>query len=328
MPKTSQDGDLDTNVSDTSEAEVQQDQSPIGTLEDAANLLSDDDLTEEQPEPEQTGEQDAEGEGEETAETEGDEFEGDEGEDLEAGEDGPTIDVMGEQLPAAEVAKGYLRQEDYTRKAEALSEDRKFLDQERETVEQTAQQLQTAYQNLGAFLQTVTADPPAELATTNPTAYLEQQAAAQELRQTLSTVLADGQQVEQTVHEFSDSDKRRLFEHEDAKLLRALPGLKEPGRRAVFDKNIKATALEFGFSEAEIEQTADARIRHLVHFARLGKLAQTNRKNAKRRIAGKPTEGKAKPSAQPSNSTGKSKKAMERLKKSGSMKDALQVDFA
>lgn len=313
MSEMSQDGDLDDVVDDNVETEVGQDLEPLDTLEDAVNALAD----EIDPEEEQTETETEEPEAEEAEE------EAVEEEDLETGE-GQTVEIEGEQLPVSEVANGYLRQQDYTRKTEQLAEERNTVQSEKESYQKAAQTIQTAYQNLKEFVDSIAVDPPADLARTDPAEYLQQKAVADAARKEIEAVLTKGRAVEESVQQVSESDKKRFIEAEELKLVRTLPGLKDPGKKAVFDKNVKDTALEFGFTADEVEATADSRIRLLVHYARLGKKAVSNQKNAARRVATKPQKGKTTRAAK---GVGKNRKAMERLSKTGSFKDAMSIDF-
>jgi len=49
----------------------------------------------------------------------------------EGGTEEQTIEINGEQVPVTEVQKGYMRQQDYTRKAQELSNDRRLFEQSR-----------------------------------------------------------------------------------------------------------------------------------------------------------------------------------------------------
>ena len=123
--------------------------------------------------------------------------------------------------------------------------------------------------------------------------------------------------------ETSGKDAEAYRTEQAASLVKAMPHLSDPVKRAAFDREVAATAQEFGFSADEIAATADSRILQMVHYARIGKRSEQNRNNAKRRVQ-TPMKGKARPSA----TTPKANpKAMQRLSKSGSIHDAMEIDF-
>lgn len=309
--------DIDNDTADTG---VEQDQE-FDTLGDAVEALGDD----EQPDNEQTETDEGDLDPDEAQASDGeDETESDE--DLEEGDSVLVTLDGGEQVDLGELKKGYFRDKDYRSKTEALADERKSVEAVREQYGQNANVLQTAYQNLTQLMEgLIPAEPDLSLAQTDPGEYQFQVAVRNNAIGELQKVYAGRQELEGTVQGASEADISRHKSEEEAKLLSALPILKDPGRKAAFDTSVQKTALEFGFSEQEISSTADHRILQLVHFARIGKIAEQNRKNAGRRVAEKPREGvRANPVAgKPSKSRG----AMKRLAQSGSLEDAMAVDF-
>lgn len=244
--------------------------------------------------------------------------------DLEGGDDVLVTLGDGEQVALGELKDGYFRQKDYTHKTGEVAEERKALVATRETYAQEAQSLQTAYQNLQQYLEgLIPPEPDIGLAQSDPATYQYQLALRNNTIAELTKVQEAGQQVQDQRQTAYEGDLDRYRAAEDAKLVKALPILSAPGRRAAFDAANKKTGLEFGFSQEEIAKTLDHRILHLVHYARLGKIAEKNRKNAGRRVAGKPNTGK-----RPNNAAAgpsKSKKGFKRLAETGSIDDAVSL---
>ncbi len=131
--------------------------------------------------------------------------------------------------------------------------------------------------------------------------------------------------VEQRQAQWSDADVQRYRETENAVLAKTMPVLKDPAKLAAFDQRIKSAAQEFGFSESEIDQTADHRIRTLVHYATLGKKAEANRKNAARRVE-TPKQGKGRP-AQMTAETQNMQRAKARFLKDDSIENAVRLGW-
>jgi pyruvate/2-oxoglutarate dehydrogenase complex dihydrolipoamide acyltransferase (E2) component len=312
-------GDVDIDK-DTADFASDEDQG-FDTLDEAIGALGDDEgLTDEQTDPED-GDLPSQ-----TREPSGEDDETDDGADFD---DGDGVLVMlgdGEQVPLGELKKGYFRNKDYTHKTESLAQERKAVEAMRDDYGQNAQSLQIAYQNLTHFLEgLIPSEPDLGLAQSDPATYQYQMALRNNAIAELRRVHAAGEQANATIQGASDDEIARFRSSEAAKLLEALPMLKDPGRKAAFEASVKKTALEFGFSEQEISSTADHRILQLVHYARIGKIAEQNRKNARRRITEKPRKGGR--STPVSDKPTKNREAMRRLAKTGSFEAAMAVDF-
>ena len=311
------DMDGEQQVMDDTPEMVGQEDSESYTLADGISALADDDEAEEEaPEtPEEPEAEEAE-----------DNPEGAEEEDPDADF---VVTIDGEDIPLSEIKewqKGALRQDDYTRKAQAVAADRQALEQERETTRARTAELEQSVQAFAQFVQgLIPPEPPMSLAQQNPGAYTQAKALREQAIAEMGQLFDVKESVEQRQNEWSAADLQRYRDNENAELAKAMPALKDPARLAAFDQRIKSAAQEFGFSEAEIEQTADHRIRQLVHYAALGKKAEANRKNAARRVE-TPKQGKGRP-AQMTASSIDNRKAMQRLSKTGSLADALKIDF-
>lgn len=295
------------------------------TLEEAVAALGDDEeLTEEQPDAEETAEDaddtDPEGEDEEGAEDE----DGDE--ELEDGDSAEIELDDGEKVSLTELKRGYFRHRDYTHKTEEVAQQRKSVEAAQERVTETAQSLQNAHSKLLKFVEgIIPADPPLELAQTDPSQFAYQKAVRQRAIDELKAVMATGNEIKQTVEGAGEKEMAAYREEQDSLLVKAMPSLKEPGSKAAFDAKVKKVGKEFGFSDEEIAQTADHRILRLVHYAGIGMTAERNKKNATRRVAEKPSKG-TRSKAAPGKPS-KNKEAMKRLSKTGSIADAMKVDF-
>lgn len=302
---------------DTAEVESSEDQ--FDTLEDAMDALGDDELDDEQTDLEDG---DSEADDEESSEAD-DETEADD--DFEDGDD-VHINLDGEEVTLGELKKGYFRQKDYTHKTEKLAQESKSVNELRDNYAQHSQKLQRMYQNLTNRLEgLIPAEPDIALAQTDPGEYQYQLAIRNQSIAEMQEIFAESGDTDASIQAVNQEEIARITSAEEAKLLEAMPMLKDPGRKAAFDEAVKKTAQEFGFSDDEISTTVDSRVLQVLHYAKIGKIAEQNRKNASRRVAEKPNKGK-----RPAPSAGKPSKnrqAMKRLNKSGDIEDAMSVDF-
>jgi hypothetical protein len=107
------------------------------------------------------------------------------------------------------------------------------------------------------------------------------------------------------------------------KLAQAMPHLADPAKYEAFRSTVVKAAMEdFGFSQAEADTTYDARVMQLVHYARLGKLAEKNRQNAKRRVE---TPKQARTQVKAPDPNQKASELKRRFQRTGSFEDALKL---
>jgi hypothetical protein len=235
-----------------------------------------------------------------------------------------TLD-SGDKVTLKELKEGYFRAKDYTHKTTEVANERKAVEATKSQLSEQAKVIDTVAQNLHDYLQSLIPPPPSiELARTNPGEYQYQLAIRENAIAELQQLGTMKGAVDQSRQAMSEAELRDYQAREQAALVKAMPALADPAKRASFDSLIKATAKDFGFSDEEVSQTHDNRILRLVHYARLGMKAEENRKNASRRVE-TPKVMKAKPAASPVNVD--NKKAMHALAKSGSWRDAIKVDF-
>lgn len=301
------------DVIDNADVGDEGDQS-FGSPEDAIDALEDDETVEEETEDD----------GDKDSEEQPDEAE-DEGDQPQDGDD-VLVDVgNGQQIPVGELRKGYMLQQDYTAKTTEVARQREAVQEAQQSNAQQSQFLQNAYGELTEFIQSlIPAAPDASLAQSNPGAYLQQQALRDGVANELQSVLSKAQNAQSLASNVSQQAYQQAKAENDVKLVEAFPNLKDAGQRVVFDRGIAEAAKEFGFTEQEASQVVDHRVLSALHYARIGKQAEHNRKNAKRRVAEKPRKGTPNKGTRPATS---SRNAMANLAKSGSFEDAMKVDF-
>lgn len=271
-----------------------------------------DDASDDEEQPDETEEEAEEAEAEDEADSEDDAV-------LVAMDDG-------EQLTLTEIKAGYLRNQDYTHKTTEVAGLRKEADASIARSEERWKVAENTVQGLVQYIQgIIPPEPPLSLAHEDPGAYTAQQAVRAGAVQEFQQLLSASESIQNHSQEMSAEDMRAHKEKADAELVKSMPHLSEPSRRAAFDNANKKTAMEFGFSEQEITSTVDPRLLKMVHYARIGQMAEHNRNNAKRRTE-TPKAAKAKVSKAPIPQT-RQRKAMDRLSKSGSLEDAMSVDF-
>lgn len=230
----------------------------------------------------------------------------------------------GEEISLTEIEAGAFRQADYTRKTMELAKEREQAEALKTDFQAKTQLFQQTFQKLGAFAESLLPPmPPVSLAQTDPNEYTRQRVLREAAEAEIGSLFSVNAEASSQINAATQEELQKYRAAEDAKLVKAIPALKDPAYRAKFDADVKKTALDFGFSEAEVTQTSDHRVRSLVHYARIGKLAEENRKNAARRVE-PPRKGAVTASAAPTDSQAR---ASRHFAKNPTIANALKLDF-
>lgn len=244
----------------------------------------------------------------------------------EPGED-PEIDLGdGLKLPMSEVRSGYMRDRDYRQKTAEVARDRDTVHKARDYYVNAIQSHNSLLQETEKMLAEILPDdPPWSLAETNPGEYQKQKAIRTEIEKMINGVRERSKKVSQGAQQVNQFDQGQTIAKHVQGLEQRFPHLKGDQQKLVnFVRQKRQEAIEMGFSEQEVGNLTDDRLLSVIHYASLGKKAEHNRNNAKRRIEA-PKKGQARPASGAAN-TG-NRKAMQRLEQSGSLKDAMKVDF-
>lgn len=233
-------------------------------------------------------------------------------------------DEIGE-VTEDELLKGYLRHADYTRKTQAVAEEkRKFESEEaaavrtqRQHYDQLLGQLETALTELQPL-----EEPNWEKRKTEVT--------AEQLNAELLQWQASQKRIEQVraerkrVKDQQDADAARGFQQyvelEEAKLLDALPDMKEPEKAKVLRGKLIEHAKAYGFTPEELGRVVDHRVVLLLHDAMQFKTTTAKKPEIRNKIE-KAIEASEPGSRTTAQKPDKLREANERLRKSHSVED-------
>ncbi len=137
-----------------------------------------------------------------------------------------------------------------------------------------------------------------------------------------------GQQSSDAVKQLTEEEHASVVREENARLLEKLPALADKAKREEFNQKTFETAQKLGFTAEELNRTTDHRILVLGHYARLGLEAeQAKAKAALKAKKAPPVAPAAKRSKAVDGKVEAQKAAIKRLNKTGSMQDAMAIDF-
>ena len=173
-----------------------------------------------------------------------------------------TVEIDGKSvvLPREEVTKGYLRQQDYSRKTQDLAERRRAFQEVEKSV---AQERETYAQLIPALRQqlerTLPQEPDPALLDTDPVTYLRAERA---YRDHLTRLHAAQQEEARTQalrsQEQQEALKARLEEAKQ-KLADSMPAWRDPAKWDADRPKIQAYGLKAGFTAEELQNTYDPR---------------------------------------------------------------------
>ncbi|MAO19839.1 MAG: hypothetical protein CMJ25_03720 [Phycisphaerae bacterium] len=275
-------------------------------------------------------------EGEETPEAEASDLDGED----EADEDDDTsqdfdimaaaVDVNGEEKTVEELKSGYLRQQDYTRKTQALSEEKKVFAEQRAAVDQERAQYAEALPMLAQQIQqSVEQEPDWDtLYDTDPAlaAKAERQWRKQleDKQKQLQAVQTEQQRMQQLHQQRMDQARAQFVDQQREVLPDLIPEWRDTKVAAQEAGEIREFLLQTGFPEQDIDGMNSAL---LVKMARLAMLQARGANRAdKAKAKPKPAKGSKTMRAGSRGTQPKPKNAVreaqQRLKSTGRVNDA------
>lgn len=287
-------------------------------------------IVEDQAETEDEAEVEAEPEAEEVEEVDDPEAEGDDEAEPEA--DGDTYEVGDVQFTLSELKewqKNGLRQADYTKKTQELSEAKSAFEAERQTWEAEREQIVGHFQRQQKQLQDALATfvvdraPKPKRADFGTTDQYLQAMDAWEAGQEKKA------KAKQAYQALQAQQTQEVLKRETAQLLRYFPDWRKPEVYESEARKIANVATQFGFSEEEVRGIKDHRmVRVLKELESLKGEAEVRKKSAETAV----TKVKAAKRLAPGVKSGTENQAVkevrktrERLKKTGSVQDALAL---
>lgn len=248
--------------------------------------------------------------------------EGDEPDDAAKLEDLVVTLKGGEQVPFKELKSGYLRERDYRLKTQEVASKRRDLDEMSSRVANAAQALANFLANQ------LPEEPSRALAVQDPLEYTRQKAIYDEAFGNVQKIIEMGGTPKQVGQALTQQQHDEALAAENARLAEVFPQTADRKGRDTFFNEAFETARELGFSDEEMQGVSDHRMFVLAHYARLGLAAQQAKERAMGKVNNAPPPA-AKPRANGAvvQQSRKNNDAMHRLAKTGSMKDALLIDF-
>lgn len=238
-----------------------------------------------------------------------------------------TVKVDGEELEVTldEALSGYQRREAFTRKTQELAEERQTLQQQAEDLAETraeyAQKLQTVEQVVEGQAQ----EPDwEELRQQDPNKYAEIRAAWDRRQEQIEAVKQERERVQQELQEQRQQRQQQVLQNQREKLLAKVPEWTDPDtREAEQAEMVEAAQVHYGFEPEEVGSVLDHRVMLVLRDA--AKFRKLQDKGAEAKKTAKKNRKKSrtlKPGSSSKKDTEKVSASRKRLAQSGRVEDA------
>lgn len=316
------------NLADAGSDSVQ----PSITLDDAANIdfedpsEDNDEIDQEQQSETETDEADSQEADETPSEDDGTTEAEDEGAEDEAANPEPkddvTVTVNGESIALSELKAGYMKEKDYRNKTQELGNKRRDLDA-------LSARVTNSVNAIADFLsKQIPEAPDPSLAMTNPGEFVQRKALHEAAMDQVNAILSSAGEVKDVANQLTKEQRTELLQSENAKLAEAMPSTATPEGRQKFFERAASAAKQLGYSDEDIGQVTDHRTFILAHYAALGLQAEKAREKAKTKVANvPPVTPQKRPQGPNAAKVAKNRDAMKRLARTGSIADAMAIDF-
>lgn len=197
----------------------------------------------------------------------------------------------GKKVKVADLIQGHLRQDDYSRKTQALANDRKALQAEVQRLEGITTAIVDHFEKL------VPPAPDHAVALRDPARYTREMAVHQAAMAQLQNLIEIGQKPKAIKEAVTKQENAELAREENARLIERFPeAATKQGREKFFTSAVDA-AQAVGFSMTDLQGVTDHRIFAALHYAALGLKASKAMQAAKAKAEKAPPVAPQKPAA-------------------------------
>ena len=239
------------------------------------------------------------------------------------------VKASGEEVEVEldELIKGYQQGTDYTKKSQALAEQRKAIEAERGHLEQVKQERQAYAQKLQAldsFLTQQNQGVDLEvLKETDPIGYAVAVAEQSQREKQLAVVRNEQQRIAQQQQAEQQASLQAHLRTESEKLVTLIPELATPQGDAV-RKQIRDYAKSVGWTDQELSSVYDSRAVHTLYKAMKYEQLQKSKPELNKKLQSAPKMMRSGTSV-PQARSSQDKQVMQRLRETGKVADAAKA---
>jgi hypothetical protein len=228
-----------------------------------------------------------------------------------------------------ELIKSYQLGTDYTKKSQAVAEERKAVEAERHAV-QEAKALRDQYaQQLGIIEQMLNQPQQTEdldyLKETDPIGYAVKVAELSQKEKQLAQVRAQREMISQQQEYDRQQQMKQMIAAESEKLVAVLPEFADPSKGEVIRKDIRTYGKQMGFSDDELANVFDSRAVLTLYKAMQYDKLQSAKPGITKKVSEAPKAIKPGVSKPRDSNSEEIRKLKSRAKSTGSVRDAANV---
>jgi hypothetical protein len=239
------------------------------------------------------------------------------------------VKAAGEEIEVdeEELIKGYQQGVDYTKKSQALAEQRKAVEAERIHLEQVKHERQAYAQKLQALDSFLTQQNQGVdldvLKETDPIGYAVAVAEQNQREKQLAVVRAEQQRIAQQQQAEQQASLQNHLRQESEKLVGLIPELATPQGDAI-RKQIRDYAKSVGWTDQELSSVYDSRAVVSLYKAMKYEQLQKSKPEVTKKLQAAPKMMRSGTSAPPTKSS-QDKQVMQRLRETGKVTDAARA---
>ena len=242
-----------------------------------------------------------------------------------------TVKAAGEekQVTLDELVKSYQLGSDYTKKTQELAEQRKVIETEAKAIIEARQVRDEYSQRLQAVEQflTGTNDSQEDLTSmkeNDPIGYAVRVAEMTEKKEQLQLIRAEQNRIAQQQQADRNQQMQKFIQQEAAKLTEVLPEFSDKTKGEQIRNEIRNYGKQIGFTDEELGSVYDSRHVLTLHKAMMYDKLVKSKPGMKKKVSEAPRMAKNGAKVKESV-TDKTKKQMQRLKQTGSARDAAAI---
>jgi len=239
------------------------------------------------------------------------------------------VKAAGEEVEVEldELIKGYQQGTDYTKKSQALAEQRKAIEAERQHLEYVKQERQAYAQKLQALDSFLTQQNRGVdldvLKETDPIGYAVAVAEQNQREKQLAVVRQEQQRIAQQQQAEQQASLQNHLRQESEKLVSLIPELSTPQGDAV-RKQIRDYAKSVGWTDEELSSVYDSRAVVSLYKAMKYEQLQKSKPEVTKKLQAAPKMMRSGTSA-PTTKSSQDKQVMQRLRETGKVTDAARA---
>lgn len=227
----------------------------------------------------------------------------------------------GQKISVGDLKRNNLFQQDYSRKTEEL---KRQVEQYEQDYSRKTENFQSHADALLQFASQIISEPSPQLANEDPHAYMVAKAEFDQKSAQYGRILEAAQQMKAQATQKQEAERMAQMRQQQAILKTRMPELADPVQHKAFVNDVIQFGEHYGYTAADVGAIENHVQFMVLKDAIAYRKLKSQGKETRQKVASKP---KMKTRARSSENRASNAGAIQRLRKSGSIHDAMMVDF-